>query len=1003
MRKIKKIGIGILAGVLAATGTFSGSGLEAGAAGNTGMYKGIIYTGGTNTGAGLRNACLSPRIIQLEYQADSADNGKMYATFECGQLPKDVGSAGGALPDSIDGELPAFPVYESLDGGYTWSDTPVGYIQDSENGWGLMNCPQIYELPGDLGELKAGTLICVGNSVNIQNDLTPTSMELSYSTDLGRTWKYYGTVAIGGKNVMGDTPVWEPYLLYQDGTLYCYYSDETHPDYGQILVHKSSQDGKTWSEADNDLLDGQRPGMPVLTQLADGTGRWAMIYEAEGGGYSGLKISDTSDPESFAELDRGMYVRRGGSPFITTLDTGALVTSGVGETDVTINSRKDGLGEWIHYKTNVKGGAHNKQLKQLASGELMIVCGGGFETTHEQSIEYSILDINTSGLFKDGSYVNLERADNNQNIGSENDGYTENTNALAWDANGGWSQKWVLEEADGGYVYIQNALAGRMLSVADDEETVILKEQDETLTHQLWKQVENTDGTSTFVNAQYADMALTIGDKGDVISITAYAEDSPSDGQRILISKAADSPQPYEVTVTSTQGGQVSKSGTFLAHATEAYDITIQADSGYQIASVKVNGEERGAAQKITLTPVKDADGNNMAQTVSVEFEKESGQYYYITSGEEDQKVAAVDGGSTADGTRLIEWANNGGLDQQWSVAEADDAKGCVRLVNRKSGLVMAASEGAEGSGVIQTALSSGDKKQLWTLKEADNGYYTLENAAAEGCVLSRGTGTGSVIPLIISSPAGEPSEGQRWSLDDAALNQTCNYSAFTTGGGNIDPKEKGSVKAGSSKTFTLIPDEGFCLADVTVNGQSVMEQTEISGDGTGTYTYSNVRESFTIIGVFRKSFTITVDDALENGSIILDSSAAAQGSSVTFTVVPDEGYEIADVLVDGQSVGAVTSYTLENIQENHSISAVFRLKDDGQGGAGSGAGSGSAGNENTDNGSAGGGGQNGSGQENIQVVQTGDTSDITPLFTVMLLAAIAACAAAVAKVRKYN
>lgn len=50
----------------------------------------------------------------------------------------------------------------------------------------------------------------------------------------------------------------------------------------------------------------------------------------------------------------------------------------------------------------------------------------------------------------------------------------------------------------------------------------------------------------------------------------------------------------------------------------------------------------------------------------------------------------------------------------------------------------------------------------------------------------------------------------------------------------------------------------------------------------------------------------------------------AKKGTSKTFTITPDEGYEVADVLVDGESVGALTSYTFEKIAKGHSIAASF-------------------------------------------------------------------------------
>ena len=44
------------------------------------------------------------------------------------------------------------------------------------------------------------------------------------------------------------------------------------------------------------------------------------------------------------------------------------------------------------------------------------------------------------------------------------------------------------------------------------------------------------------------------------------------------------------------------------------------------------------------------------------------------------------------------------------------------------------------------------------------------------------------------------------------------------------------------------------------------------------------------------------------------------------FTITPDTGYHILDVLVDGGSVGAVDTYTFNNVTENHTIHATFEI-----------------------------------------------------------------------------
>ena len=61
------------------------------------------------------------------------------------------------------------------------------------------------------------------------------------------------------------------------------------------------------------------------------------------------------------------------------------------------------------------------------------------------------------------------------------------------------------------------------------------------------------------------------------------------------------------------------------------------------------------------------------------------------------------------------------------------------------------------------------------------------------------------------------------------------------------------------------------------------------------------------------------------------------KGENQTFTVTPNSGYEIEDVLVDGNSVGVVKSYTFENVTANHTIHATFKEKEESGGGSSSG------------------------------------------------------------------
>lgn len=71
-------------------------------------------------------------------------------------------------------------------------------------------------------------------------------------------------------------------------------------------------------------------------------------------------------------------------------------------------------------------------------------------------------------------------------------------------------------------------------------------------------------------------------------------------------------------------------------------------------------------------------------------------------------------------------------------------------------------------------------------------------------------------------------------------------------------------------------------------------------------------------------SYTIKAS-AGANGTISPNGSVSvARGKDQTFTISAINGYRIADVLVDGKSVGNVSTYTFENVKANHIIEAKF-------------------------------------------------------------------------------
>jgi alpha-tubulin suppressor-like RCC1 family protein len=145
-------------------------------------------------------------------------------------------------------------------------------------------------------------------------------------------------------------------------------------------------------------------------------------------------------------------------------------------------------------------------------------------------------------------------------------------------------------------------------------------------------------------------------------------------------------------------------------------------------------------------------------------------------------------------------------------------------------------------------------------------------------------------------------------------------YNITATAGANGSISGPATVNYGGSAAYTITPATGYHVANVLVDGVSVGAVTS--------YSLSNVTADHTISASFAiNSYNITAT-AGANGSIS-GPATANYGGSASYTITPATGYHVAEVLVDGVSVGAVTNYTFTNVATNHTISASFAASAD--------------------------------------------------------------------------
>ena len=156
----------------------------------------------------------------------------------------------------------------------------------------------------------------------------------------------------------------------------------------------------------------------------------------------------------------------------------------------------------------------------------------------------------------------------------------------------------------------------------------------------------------------------------------------------------------------------------------------------------------------------------------------------------------------------------------------------------------------------------------------------------------------------------------------------------------------------GTNYTYTLQNDSGATSTLVTAvsgNGEPVsINGQALSTGGSATVAIPNSGTTDIVVGIGAKTYTLTIlrnsgtggneggggsgysyytikATAGPGGSISPSGSISVrEGRDQTFTITPDKGYAVANVKIDGKRIGAVKSYTFENVRRAHTIEVIF-------------------------------------------------------------------------------
>jgi hypothetical protein len=228
------------------------------------------------------------------------------------------------------------------------------------------------------------------------------------------------------------------------------------------------------------------------------------------------------------------------------------------------------------------------------------------------------------------------------------------------------------------------------------------------------------------------------------------------------------------------------------------------------------------------------------------------------------------------------------------------------------------------------TAVDPLDDMTMWTVQEfcdANNSY-------------------GVRVTKLVAPPPATPTTMASVVAQQSSVTVTMTGTS-TSGSGFFDP---GANLPSPARPFNHI--SATCTAgSATGTPPSVTSVTYVNPT-TLQVTLNTVGASANLTGEFYTLNVTNPDGQVASGAIVrvtpasatLTASAGAGGSispsgatvvtygqNQSYTITPDACYTIADVLVDGVSVGAVSSYTFNNVSADHTIAASFNAGITGQ------------------------------------------------------------------------
>ena len=290
----------------------------------------------------------------------------------------------------------------------------------------------------------------------------------------------------------------------------------------------------------------------------------------------------------------------------------------------------------------------------------------------------------------------------------------------------------------------------------------------------------------------------------------------------------------------------------------ESVDITITPNYGFTLTSLEVNGNEITSFHKYNVSYT--ISNITQDQVVKAEFEKTGytvGEPFEFPTGTDTATLEAEDftlfnvNGDTEPYKMGITNGSAGAWDEGATYINAFEPGDYISVpYTAKAGTYEVKAIYSSGSATNKLVWDSDGTIESGQVSAGNTNANEFVTATFEVTVTEDGTGVWTfTAPEDGKSPRVDKFEITAKGSGPVEPEEYTVTASVDGGNGTITP-ESAEVEAGGSVDFTIMPNEGYEISDVTVNGTSVIDDVDKEN---GTYTLSNVNEDTAVVVTFEE------------------------------------------------------------------------------------------------------------------------------------------------------